>query len=217
MQSDQWHLLKTKRFLPLFLTQFLGAFNDNIFKNALIILITYSAIESSGLRPEIMVTVAAGIFILPFFLFSATAGQLSDKENKAKIIHYIKFAEIFLMIGAAIGLFFESVSVLLMVLFLMGTQSAFFGPVKYGILPDHLQENELIGGNALVETGTFISILLGTLLGGLLILTDNGPTIISVLVISMALIGWLSSLFIPSTKAAAPDIAIKFNFFAETF
>lgn len=217
MHSDQWHLLKTKRFLPLFLTQFLGAFNDNVFKNALIILITYSTIERSGLRPEIMVTIAAGIFILPFFLFSATAGQLSDKKNKAQIIQFIKFAEILLMIGAVVGFYFDSVSLLLLVLFLMGTQSAFFGPVKYGILPDHLQENELIGGNALVETGTFISILFGTILGGLLILTDHGTTIISVLVISMALLGWISSLSIPPTKAAAPEITIKYNFLVETF
>ena len=217
MRADQWHLLKTKRFFPLFLTQFLGAFNDNVFKNALIIMIAYAAIDSAGLRPEIMVTAAAGIFILPFFLFSATAGQLSDKNNKAKIIQFIKFAEILLMVVASIGFYFGSVPLLLLVLFLMGTQSAFFGPVKYGILPDHLQENELIGGNALIETGTFISILLGTILGGLLILADNGPIIISVLVVSMALIGWISSLSIPPTKAAAPDIAIKYNFFVETF
>lgn len=217
MRPDQWHLLKTKRFFPLFLTQFLGAFNDNVFKNALIIMIAYAAIDSAGLRPEIMVTAAAGIFILPFFLFSATAGQLSDKNNKARIIQFIKFAEILLMIGAAIGFFLGSVPLLLLVLFLMGTQSAFFGPVKYGILPDHLQESELIGGNALIETGTFISILLGTILGGLLILVDNGPMIISVLVVSMALIGWVSSLSIPPTKAAAPDISIKYNFFVETF
>jgi acyl-[acyl-carrier-protein]-phospholipid O-acyltransferase / long-chain-fatty-acid--[acyl-carrier-protein] ligase len=217
MRPDQWHLLKTKRFFPLFLTQFLGAFNDNVFKNALIIMITYAAIDNTGLRPEIMVTAAAGIFILPFFLFSATAGQLSDKNNKAKIIQFIKFAEILLMIGASIGFYFGSVTLLLLVLFLMGTQSAFFGPVKYGILPDHLQENELIGGNALIETGTFISILLGTILGGLLILADNGPIIISVLVVSMALIGWISSLSIPATSAAAPDISIKYNFIVETF
>lgn len=217
MRSDQWHLLKTKRFFPLFLTQFLGAFNDNVFKNALIIMITYAAIDNTGLRPEIMVTAAAGIFILPFFLFSATAGQLSDKNNKAKIIQFIKFAEILLMIGASIGFYFGNVTLLLLVLFLMGTQSAFFGPVKYGILPDHLQENELIGGNALIETGTFISILLGTILGGLLILADNGPIIISVLVVSMALIGWISSLSIPATSAAAPDISIKYNFIVETF
>ncbi|GJL71328.1 MAG: acyl-[ACP]--phospholipid O-acyltransferase [Nitrosomonas sp.] len=217
MRPDQWHLLKTKRFFPLFLTQFLGAFNDNVFKNALIIMITYAAIDNTGLRPEIMVTAAAGIFILPFFLFSATAGQLSDKNNKAKIIQFIKFAEILLMIGASIGFYFGNVTLLLLVLFLMGTQSAFFGPVKYGILPDHLQENELIGGNALIETGTFISILLGTILGGLLILADNGPIIISVLVVSMALIGWISSLSIPATSAAAPDISIKYNFIVETF
>ena len=216
MQPDQWHLLKTKRFLPLFLTQFFGAFNDNVFKNALIILITYSAVKNSTLSPQIMITLAAGIFILPFFIFSATAGQLADKWNKAKIIQHIKLVEILLMIGATIGFYLGNISLLLLILFLMGTQSAFFGPVKYGILPDQLHENELIGGNALIATGTFISILIGTILGGLLILTDQGATIISALVVSIALIGWVSSLYIPPTKPAAPDLTINYNFLVET-
>ncbi len=216
MHPDQWHLLKTQRFLPLFLTQFLGAFNDNIFKNALIILITYSVAENSALSPQIMITIAAGIFILPFFLFSATAGQLSDKYNKAKLIQVIKFIEILLMVCASIGFFLNSISLLLIVLFLMGAQSAFFGPVKYGILPDQLHQDELIGGNALVEAGTFISILIGTILGGLLILTDEGSAIISALVISVSLIGWLCSLYIPATQAAAPQLTLKYNIFIET-
>jgi acyl-[acyl-carrier-protein]-phospholipid O-acyltransferase / long-chain-fatty-acid--[acyl-carrier-protein] ligase len=216
MHQNQWHLLTTKRFLPLFLTQFLGALNDNVFKNALIILITYAVMDSAGFSPQIMVTLAAGIFILPFFLFSATAGQLADKWDKAKLIRMIKFIEILLMGSAAVAFFLESITFLLCILFLMGTQSAFFGPLKYGILPDHLQESELIGGNALIKAGTFLSILLGTLLGGLLIMADDGITIISALIIIAALIGWLLSLFIPSTHPASPKIKIGYNPLNET-
>ncbi len=163
-----------------------------------------------------MVTIAAGIFILPFFLFSATAGQLSDKHDKAKLIRIIKFFEVLLMILAAIGFYTGNIDFLMFVLFLMGTQSAFFGPVKYGILPDQLIEKELVGGNALIQTGTFVSILIGTILGGLLILTNHGTILISTLVISVALIGWASSFFIPSTQAASPDITVKYNVFTET-
>ncbi len=216
MHPDQWHLLKTKRFLPLFITQFLGAFNDNVFKNALVILITYTVAEQSALSPQIMITMAAGIFILPFFLFSATAGQLADKHDKAKLIRIIKFVEILLMLGAATGFYLQQVNLLMLVLFLMGTQSAFFGPLKYGILPDQLNENELIGGNALIGTGTFVSILLGTICGGLLIMADNGGLIISGLIIAIALIGWLSSLLIPPTQAADNTITVNYNFFTET-
>lgn len=195
MHPDQWHLLRSKRFLPLFITQFLGAFNDNIFKNALVILITYSVVDNAALSPQIMVTIAAGIFILPFFLFSATAGQLSDKYDKAKLIRIVKFFEVLFMIGAAVGFYIDSINFLLFILFLMGTQSAFFGPVKYGILPDQLVEKELVGGNALIQTGTFVSILVGTILGGLLILTDNGAIAISTLVIGVAIIGWVCSFY----------------------
>ncbi len=216
MDQNQWHLLTTKRFLPLFLTQFLGALNDNAFKNALVILITYSAMDSAGLSPQIMVTLAAGIFILPFFLFSATAGQIADKWDKAKLIRIIKFIEIPLMSGAALGFFLGNATFLLCILFLMGAQSAFFGPLKYGILPDHLHEHELIGGNALIEAGTFLSILSGTMLGGLLILADNGTAVISILVIITALAGWLFSLFIPPAKLASPEIKVGYNLLYET-
>jgi len=217
MKPDLLNLLKSKRFLPLFVTQFFGAFNDNVFKNSLIILITYVISENSGLSPQIMVTLAAGIFILPFFLFSATAGQLADKYNKAKFIQIIKFVEIVLMALASIGFYLENINFLMLVLFLMGTQSAFFGPVKYGILPDQLHENELIGGNALIEAGTFLAILGGTILGGLLIMTENGTTLISSLILAFAFIGWGWSLFIPPTRAADPDIIIGYNFIAETY
>ena len=217
MYSSQSHLLKTKRFLPLFLTQFLGAFNDNVFKNALVILITYSVAEKSAFSPQLMVTAAAGIFILPFFIFSAIAGQMADKFVKAKLIQSIKLIEIVLMIGASIGFYFESPNFLMLVLFLMGTQSAFFGPVKYGILPDQLHKDELISGNALIEAGSFVSILLGTILGGLLILVDGGTTIISFVVILVALIGWVCSRFIPSGPPADPDIKIQGNIIVSTY
>jgi len=217
MPSSQWSLLKTKRFLPLFLTQFLGAFNDNAFKNALVILITYTVAENSAWSPQIMVTAAAGIFILPFFLFSAIAGQLADKCDKAKLIQSIKLMEIFLMVGAAVGFFLHSANFLMVVLFLMGTQSAFFGPVKYGILPDQLRADELIGGNALIEAGTFVSILAGTIVGGLLILAAGGAAIISGLVVAVALAGWACSRHIPSTKPADPGIVVQYNIFISTY
>jgi acyl-[acyl-carrier-protein]-phospholipid O-acyltransferase/long-chain-fatty-acid--[acyl-carrier-protein] ligase len=216
MHSSQWKLLSNKRFLPFFVTQFLGAFNDNVFKNALVILITYTAMGNVGLSPQIMVTLAAGIFILPFFVFSAVAGQLADKWDKALLIRYIKFAEMILMGGAAVGFYLDSVQLLLLILFLMGTQSAFFGPLKYSILPDQLQEDELIGGNALVSAGTFVAILLGTIIGGLLILAEQGGVMVSGIVMSVALLGWLSSLFIPPVQPATADTTISWHLFKET-
>src|SRR5665213_3146539 len=178
MAHSQFFLLKTKRFLPVFLTQFLGAFNDNVFKNALIILITYHAAEKVSVDPHLLVTATAGIFILPFFLFSTLAGQMADKFEKSHMIRIVKFVEIPLMAAAAVGFYLENYWMLLGVLFCAGTHSTFFGPLKYSILPDHLRENELIGGNALVEAGTFLAILLGTIAGGVLILRDGGITIV---------------------------------------
>ncbi|MCB1984003.1 MAG: acyl-[ACP]--phospholipid O-acyltransferase [Burkholderiales bacterium] len=216
MYPDQWHLLKTRRFLPLFLTQFLGAFNDNMFKNALVILITYTVVTQSLLSPQIMITIAAGIFILPFFLFSAIAGQIADKYDKARLIRMIKWVEIVLMLGAALGFYLEQTWLLMLILFLMGTQSAFFGPLKYGILPDQLQENELIGGNALIDSSTFIAILLGTICGGLLIMMENGALIISIVAIVVAVLGLISSLSIPPTNPADAALKIRYNFLHET-
>jgi acyl-[acyl-carrier-protein]-phospholipid O-acyltransferase/long-chain-fatty-acid--[acyl-carrier-protein] ligase len=217
MEHNQFDLLKTRRFLPLFITQFLGAFNDNVYKNALVILITYVVAEKAGLNSQIMVTAAAGIFILPFFLFSATAGQLADKYEKAFLIRIIKFVEILLMIGAAVGFYMESVWFLMTILFLTGTQSTFFGPIKYGILPEKIEEDELIGGNGLIEAGTFISILIGTLVGGLLILTENGILLISGMVILIAVLGWVSSFYIPKGQPASPKLRVDYNFLKETW
>ena len=174
MTDSQFELLRSRRFLPLFVTQFLGAFNDNAFKNALIILVTFRGADALGLDAGIMVALAAGIFILPFFLCSATAGQLADKHEKAKLIRIIKFAEIVAMALAVVGLFRQDVWMLMGVLFLMGTQSAFFGPLKYAILPDHVARERLLAANGLIEAATFIAILLGTIAGGVLILLAEG-------------------------------------------
>lgn len=217
MEHNQFDLLKTRRFLPLFITQFLGAFNDNVYKNALVILITYVVAEKAGLNSQIMITAAAGIFILPFFLFSATAGQLADKYEKAFLVRIIKLVEIVLMIGATVGFYMESVWILMAILFLMGTQSTFFGPIKYGILPEKIEEDELIGGNGLIEAGTFVSILVGTLVGGLLILAENGILMISGIVIFIAILGWVSSFYIPEGQPAAPRLKVNYNFLKETW
>lgn len=216
MQS-QYALLGTRRFLPLFLTQTLGAFNDNVFKNALVILITYSLASKQGLNAQLMVTAAAGIFILPFFLFSATAGQLSDKYDKARLIRMIKVAEVVLMVGAAVGFYLQSVGFLMIMLFLMGTQSTFFGPLKYAILPDHLHKDELIGGNGLIEAATFLAILLGTVVGGIFILSKGGVHIISSFILVVAVVGWYSSRFIPATEPAQPRLRVNPNFLTETW
>jgi len=217
MHNTLFHLFKTRRFWPLFLTQFLGAANDNLFKNALVILILYRLGQGGGINPQILVTAAAGIFILPFFLFSANAGQLADKFEKSQMIRWIKFFEICIMASAVFGLHVGSVNILLSVLFMMGMQSAYFGPLKYSILPDHLAEDELIGGNALIEAGTFLAILLGTIAGGLLILADNGIMIVSIAIVGLACLGWLSSFFIPTAPAPMPDINVGLNVFSGTW
>ena len=172
--ENQFHLLRIRRFLPLFVTQFLGALNDNLFKNALVILVLYRIAEAAGLDGQILITVAAGAFILPFFIFSATAGQLADKFEKSRLIRLVKLAEIAIMGLAVAGFLSGDAYLMIGVLFLMGTQSTFFGPLKYSILPDHLREDELIGGNALIEAGTFLAILIGTIVGGVIILTEYG-------------------------------------------
>ena len=217
MSRNQFALLGSRRFLPLFVTQALGAFNDNVFKNALVILITYGLAEEAGLDTRLMVTAAAGIFILPFFLFSATAGQLSDRYDKAMLIRRVKVLEIVLMLAAGVAFSLRSVPLLLLVLFLMGAQSTLFGPLKYGILPEQLAADELIGGNALIQAATFLAILLGTLVGGLLVLAPQGIAIISCSVVGIAVAGWLASRAIPARPPAAPELGIDPNFLRQTW
>jgi len=217
MHNSLLHLLRTKRFLPLFVTQFLGALNDNLFKNALVILVIYRIAAAAELNGQVLVTVAAGIFILPFFLISATAGQVADKFEKSGLIRWIKAGEIVIMAMAAIGFWIGNVYFLMAVLFFMGVQSALFGPVKYSILPDYLRQDELIGGNALVEAGTFLAILIGTIAGGLLILRDQGTLMVSAGVVSFACLGWISSFFLPRVPAPAPALKINPNIVGETW
>lgn len=217
MSQSQFLLFGSRRFAPLFVTQFLGAMNDNLFKNALVILILYRIADDVGMNGPILVTVAAGVFIIPFFLFSATAGQVADKLEKSRLIRLVKLAEIAVMGLAGLAFYLGNAYVMLGVLFLMGSQSALFGPVKYGILPDHLDKHELIGGNALIEAGTFLAILIGTIAGGLIILTEHGVAIVTVLTIAIALLGWISSLSIPRAEPLSPDLAINPNFVAETW
>ncbi len=217
MSETQISLLSAKRFLPLFVTQALGALNDNLFKNALALLIIYRIAEVADLNGQVMVTIAGAIFILPFFLFSAMAGQIADKFEKSRLIRTIKASEVVIMAMAAIGFSYDNVYFLMSVLFLMGMQSSFFGPVKYSILPDHLAENELIAGNALIEAGTFLAILIGTIAGGLLVLQQGGTTIISVGIVIVALLGFLSSFAIPKAPGPVPDLKINPNFLTETW
>ncbi len=210
-------ILKSRNFLPLFLTQFLGAFNDNLLKNAVIALITFKLAVTSGGSTGILVTAAAGIFILPFFIFSATAGQMSDKYDRGQMARYVKIAEIGIMILAFAAFMSSSVPLLMIVIFLMGTHSAFFGPIKYAILPQHLDGKDLLAGNAYVEAGTFLAILLGTILGGLLVMVEGtGPVIISIAVLIVAVLGYLASRMIPPAPGPSPEIVINKNIWAET-
>lgn len=217
MLNNELNLFFSRRFLPLFITQSLGAFNDNAFKNAFVMLITYRLSDAVGLNSQLLITLAAGIFILPFFLFSATAGQLADKYEKSRLIIFIKFIEIIMMMVAAIAFYSQNIFLLLAILFALGTHSTFFGPVKYAIIPDQLDENELIAGNGLIEAGTFISILLGTLLGGMMILLPHGTALISAILLVAAVGGFSSSCLIPRTKNYQPHLKMNYRFIQETF
>ncbi|MEF8748443.1 MAG: MFS transporter [Candidatus Accumulibacter propinquus] len=215
--SSQFGLLSTRRFAPFFGTQFLGAFNDNLFKNALIVLLTFQAASWTTLTPEVLTNLAAGIFILPFFLFSATAGQLADKYDKAKLARLVKLLEIVIMGVAWLGFSMHSLEVLLAALFLLGLHSTLFGPVKYAILPQQLRENELVGGNALVEAGTFVAILIGTLAGGLLAGAAGHPSFVAYAGLVIAALGYLCSRGIPAAPAPVPGLVVSLNPLSETW
>jgi len=213
---NQFGLLKHNRFFPIFYTQFLGALNDNVFKNAIVILIAFSLADEMGANASILVITAAGIFILPFFLFSATAGQLADKFEKSMLIRRIKIAEIIIMLIGSIGFYFMSVPILLSLLFFMGTQSTLFGPLKYSILPQHLSEDELLGGNGMIQMGTYLAILLGTIIGGVLIaINPNGGLYVSMVIVFLATAGWLASRSIPEAVAPEPSLLINWNIISE--
>ncbi len=211
-EKSQFQLLTERRFLPFFLTQFFGAFNDNVFKNALVIMIAFRVAED---QVDILTNLAFGLFILPFFLFSAFAGQVADKFEKSMLIRRVKMVEFCIMLLASIGFYLNSIPLLIFVLFLMGSQSSLFGPVKYGYLPEKLSNDELMGGNGLIESSTFISILLGTILGGVLIALDSFVPI-SLAVLVFATLGYLSARHIPLCKAAEPSIKLDWNLWRAT-
>ena len=212
LERNQFVLLGQRRFGPYFLTQFLGAFNDNVFKNALLLLLAFHAADRFSAGSDTLINLSAGLFVLPFFLFSAIAGQLADKYDKALLIRRIKLLEIFIMLAAACALLFDQIVALIALLFLMGVQSSFFGPVKYGVLLQLVDEQELIGATGLVGMGTFLAILLGTACGGLLIgVDDHGRPLVALAVMLIAIAGFVSSRSIPRLKALAPAAAINWN------
>ena len=211
---SQFGLLGARRFGPFFWTQFLGALNDNLFKNALVILFAFR-MSGVAFSENTLVNLSTGLLTLPFFLFSASAGQIADKFDKARIIRLVKLFEIGIMLLGAAGLRLHSVPLLLAVVFLMGTHSAVFGPVKYSILPQHLHPDELVGGNALVQMGTFAAILLGTILGGALVKL-GGETAVSATVLALAAAGWLASRGVPPAPAPAADLRLDWHPVRET-
>jgi 1-acyl-sn-glycerol-3-phosphate acyltransferase len=217
-EHSQFSLLRERRFAPFFGVQFLGAFNDNVYKNALVILLAFGAADLTTLDSGLLVNLCAGLFILPFFLFSATAGQFADKYEKSSIVRIVKLAEIGIMAIGTAGFLTHHLVLLLVALFLMGVHSTVFGPVKYAILPQQLKPEELVGGNGLIEMGTFVAILLGTILGGVLIgIHPDGATWVSVAVIAVACAGYLLSRSVPDSPAAAPDLKINWNPLTETW
>src|SRR6266498_3155404 len=216
-EHSQFRLLRERRFAPFFWTQFLGAGNDNIYKNALVIFVAFQAATLTTLSANDLVNIAAAVFIAPFVLFSATSGQLADKFEKSRLIRLIKLFEIAIMVLGAVGFYRRNLILLFAALALMGVHSTLFGPVKYAILPQHLRSDELIGGNGLVEMGTFVAILLGEILGGLVIaIKPTGPMLAGATAIAIAVAGYLVSRGIPVTPAAAHDLKINWNPLTET-
>ncbi len=212
MRNPQHILLTSKRFFPLFLTQFWGAFNDNAFKSTLAMLITYQLVTSAS-QAQLLINLAGGIFILPYFLFSTLAGELADKFDRCRLIRIIKLLEIVFMALGTLGFYLGNVPLLMVTLFLMGLDSTFFGPIKYSALPDLLQSQELLIANGLVEASTFIAILIGTIVGTQLGGTIAGALVLGGITIGVAVVGWLSSLFIPQVAVGDPHLKINFNIF----
>jgi MFS family permease len=201
------HLLRARRFLPLFATQFLGAFNDSLFKQAVVLFVTYQ-LYSNAAKEFQFSAIAQGLFILPFFLFSALSGQLADDHDKAKLIRIIKLAEIGIMILGGAGIMLANIPLMLAAVGLMGVHSTFFGPIKYAILPQHLQRDEVLGGTGLVEAGTYIAILGGTILAGVL---SSTPAVAAATTIGIAVLGLLVGRQVPPAPPAAERIPINWH------
>ncbi len=217
-ETSQFSLLSQRRFAPFFGTQFLGALNDNIFRNGLVILITFEGVKVLGMGHTVLANVAAFLFILPFFLFSATAGQLADKYEKSMLMRRVKLLEIGLMALAAIALLTRQYVILLFVLFLMGCQSTLFGPVKYAYLPQKLHTDELVGGNALVESGTYVAIIVGLIVGVETVDSESErQVLLPAILVAVACLGYITSRKVPVTEAVDPQLKISRNAWQETW
>src|SRR5262245_14003859 len=211
-------LPRERRLAPFFWTQFLGAGNDNVYKNALVIFVAFHAANLTSLDPNALVNLAGAVFIAPFVLFSATSGQLADKLEKSNLIRWIKLLEIAIMLIGLYGFWRLNLAVLFTALGLLGLHSTLFGPVKYALLPQQLKPEELIGGNGLVEMGTFVAILIGTIVGGLVVAIEgSGPVAAGVVAVGIAVAGWLVSRAIPPMPPVDPGLAINWNPFSETW
>src|SRR5437764_3830047 len=195
--NNQLRLLGARRFMPLFATQTSGAFNDNLFKSAFVMLVTYGMGRSGGIDPGVLAALAGGALIAPYFLFSALAGELADRFERARLLQILKAAELVAVLGAAAALFADSLALSFLTLFVLGAQAAFSSPVRYALLPQHLATNELVDGNGLLEGGTFLSILLGTIAGGLTIAVDHGTELAALLLVLCAVVGFAASLWVP--------------------
>ncbi len=217
-QASQFALLGQRRFAPFFWTQFCGAANDNIFKVAFTALVTYQTALFEGVDAKTAAFVISAIFILPFVLFSATSGQLSDKYDKARVMRLVKSLEIAIMAIGGAGFLLHSVWLLYGGTFLMGVHSTLFGPVKYAYLPQQLNERELVGGNGMIEMGTFVAILLGTIIGGELAdLGTSGPVYVAAVCLGVAVLGRVVVSFVPASPSDQPDLKINWNPFTETW
>src|SRR5215831_16448330 len=212
--NEQIELLRARRFLPLFLTQILGAFNDNLFKSAFVMVITYGV--ATGFDPGALAAISGGMLIAPYFLFSATAGQLADRFERSRLLQILKAAELVAVLGAAAALLTGNLALSLALLFVLGTQAAFSSPVKYALLPQHLATGELVDGNAVLEAGTFLSILFGTIAGGLAVATAWGSAGCGVLLVGCAAIGFVASLRVPNAPPPAPGLRVSWNLMTAT-
>ena len=213
MESNQLYLFKERRFLPLFITQYAGCFNDNLIKNALVILVTYRLADKLSLPLAQMILLANAVFVVPYILFSAIAGQLADKYERSKIILCVKAAEILIAALAMYGFHNENIFIMYMAVSLMGIHSTFFGPVKYSILPDHLSKEELLSANGYIEAATFVGILLGTLLGGLY---TTWESLVMIVIMATAVSGFVSALYISPSNNSIPDLKLNYNLWQES-
>ena len=215
-QNSQFSLLTERRFAPFFWTQFLGAFNDNVFKTALIVALTYDAMSWTTLNPNMLITLIPGLFILPYVFFSATAGQIAEKVEKGRLARIVKWIEIGIMLVAGIGWMFKALPLLLLAVVGMGVHSSLFGPVKYAYLPQQLKPEELVGGNGLIEMGTFVGILLGQVLGAALVQMEGGVLLVAGATLAFAVLGLMTAMPIPNSPAPMPELVINPNPFSET-